>query len=405
MASSNPPLSNMAKIAMLLFASMAIAIGNIHPHFLGAMVAPLGKAYGWSRGDIAFALTIATIIYPFTTIAAGMLADRYPIRWIVLPGICLFAVGTALLGLAGGALWTWYAGYAAFSIASIGLSVVLFTKLIVLHFSTRRGLALAAALAGSGLLISFVPHIVLALEQSVGIKGIYPVLAVCAFGLLIVPSLLFLPREGRPAAQKSPAVESSSGWREIAGSPVLWRLGIAFMLIGACIGIFIVHLQPILTDAGLTRSQAASVALFVGPALIVGRLGTGALYDILPARLVTMAAFSLPAFAYVWLLFLPVTPANAWALAAITGLAMGSETDAVAYLCSRYFKPNRYGLAFSITVSLYGAGIGVASWLIGEAFDATGSYNSVFIALSAAVIVAIALVVSLGPPRLKVDGS
>lgn len=158
-----------------------------------------------------------------------------------------------------------------------------------------------------------------------------------------------------------------------------------------------------LGDAGLSRNEAASVALFVGPAMIVGRLGTGFLYDMLPTRLVTAVAFTLPALACLWLLMLPLDFTTAAALAVLIGLGMGSEVDAVAYLSSRYFGTRRYGLIFGMLISVYSLAIGIASWLVGMAFDATGNYDAVLLTLVGGVIVAIMLMLSLGAPPKLVD--
>lgn len=394
--------SNYQKLGMLFAASVAIAIGGTHFHVLGAMVKPLNDAYGWSRGDIAFALTLATFINPFTNIAVGILADRYSVRQIALPGIVAFALGTASLGLVTDQIWTWYVGYVLFTIAGSGITAVLFTKLVVEHFSKRRGLALATSLAGSGILVSTIPHIVLGLEGIAGVRGIYPLIGLLSFILLIIPCWLFLPRDSHARNNPKPSKEADNGWQSVIGSTILWRMGIAFFLIASCIGTFIVHLQPMLADAGLTRSEAATIALFVGPAMIVGRLGTGLLYDVLPTRLVTATAFTLPALAALWLLLFPLDFTTAAALAILIGLGMGSEVDAVAYLSSRYFGTSRYGLVFSILISVYGLAIGIASWLVGMAYDAAGSYDAVLISLVCGVAVAILLILSIGrPPQIS----
>ncbi len=404
MTDTTAPLSNAAKLGMLLAATMAIAIGGTHFHVLGAMMRPLSETYGWSRGDIAFALTLASIINPFTNIATGLLADRYPVRHIALPGIFAFALGTASLGLITSEIWTWYLAYAFFTIAGSGLNAVLFTKLVVVHFSKRRGLALATSLAGSGIMVSTIPHIVLALETMAGVRAVYPLLALCTLVLLLGPFWLFLPHENKVSQRVSPATKADGDWRVVIGSSVLWKIGLSFLLIGSCIGTFIVHFQPMLADAGLSREDAASVALFVGPALIVGRLGTGFLYDLLPTRLVTASAFSLPAIACLCILYLPLDFTTAVGLAILIGLGMGSETDAVAYLSSRYFGITHYGLIFGILISVYGFSIGVASWLVGLIFDATGSYDLVLTSLIGGVMIAIGLMVSIGrPPPLKTD--
>lgn len=397
------PMSNSAKLGILFAASMAIALGGTHSHVLGAMVKPLGDAYGWSRGDIAFALTLSSFINPFTNIVVGILADKYPVRKIALPGIFAFALGTASLGLVNEHIWSWYLAYTLFTIAGSGISSVLFTKLVVEHFSKRRGLALATSLAGAGILVSTIPHIVLALEGVAGVGGIYPMIGVLSFLLLIIPCWLFLPDQSPAIAKEATSKGPSRDWQSVIRSLVLWKMVFAFFLIASCIGTFIVHLQPMLADAGLSRNEAASVALFVGPAMIVGRLGTGFLYDMLPTRLVTAAAFTLPALACLWLLMLPLDFTTAAALAVLIGLGMGSEVDAVAYLSSRYFGTRRYGLIFGMLISVYSLAIGVASWLVGMAFDVTGNYDTVLLTLVGGVIVAIMLMLSLGAPPKLVD--
>ena len=392
-------------LGILFAATMAIAIVGVHFHVVGAMVKPLGDAYGWSRGDIAFALTISSVVHPFTNIFLGMLVDRYSARSIALPGIAGWAVGTALLGFVGGPIWTWYAGYVLFSLLGFAASSIVFTKLIVENFTKRRGLALATSLAGAGILVSIIPTIVLALERHFGIAGVYPVIAACAFVLMFVPCWLFLPRGGSTGrAQMSAAPKAD--WREVVGSTILWRLLFAFLFVASCVGTFIVHLQPMLADAGLSRDDAATVALFIGPAMIAGRLGTGLLFDILPTRLVAACAFSLPAFACLWLLAIPLDYGSAVALALLIGVAMGSEVDVVAYMSSRYFGLRRYGLVFAILISTYGFAVGTSSWGAGKVFDATGSYDGVLMALVAGVAVAVALVISLGrPPELEREAS
>ncbi|WP_260583710.1 MFS transporter [Sphingopyxis sp. PET50] len=228
-------------------------------------------------------------------------------------------------------------------------------------------------------------------------------MAACAFVLMFLPCWLFLPREG-PAAQA--AEPPKADWREVIGSTILWRLLVAFLFIASCVGTFIVHLQPMLADAGLSRDVAATVALFIEPAMIAGRLGTGLLFDLLPTRLVAACAFSLPALACLWLLLIPLDYRSAVALAVLIGVAMGSEVDVVAYMSSRYFGLRRYGLVFAILISTYGFAVGTSSWAAGKAFDAMGSYDATLMMLIAGVAVAVGLVLSLGrPPELAREAS
>jgi len=393
-----------SRIGILLAATIAIAIAGSHFHVIGAMVRPFGDAYGWSRGDVTFALTIYSIVLLITNIAIGWLADRFPVRAIALPGIFGFSLGLALLGLAGPSLWSWYAAYFAFAILSAGASAIIWTKLVVLNFSRHRGLALAASLSGAGILVSTMPTIVLFLREAFGLRGVYPALAASSLILMFVPAWFFLPRSNKQG--NAPASAKRTGDSElqyIVGSPRLWRLGIALFLVASCIGTFIAHFQPMLTDAGLSGAEAARVALLIGPAMIVGRLGTGLLFDVLPTRAVAAAAFSLPALACLWLWQFPLDVGSASILAVLIGVGMGSEVDVVAYLSSRYFPQRNYGLVFGILISIYGAAVGISAWLVGSIYDAYGSYDPALLALVAGVVVAIGLVISLGRPPPRED--
>lgn len=370
----------------------------MHYPVIGAMVKPLGDAYGWSRGEIAFALTIYAIIHPLTNIVVGLLVDRVGARRVAIPGIFGFATGTALLGFAGGEIWTWYAGYVVFAILAMGVSSIVFTKLIVENFTRRRGIALATSLAGSGIVASIAPTVVLAFEELGGLSAVYPLLALSAFVLMIVPAWIFLPR-GAPAAPAA-ANKGDSSWRDIVGSTILWRMVVAFLFVASCVGTFIIHFQAMLADDGLSRAEAAKVALFIGPAMVVGRLGTGLLFDILPTRPVAAVAFSLPAFACLWLWAVPLDFNSGIVLAILIGIGMGSEVDVVAYLTSRYFPLQQYGIAFAILLSTYGLAVGVAPWLVGKVHESAGTYDSALLAMIGGVVVAIALIVSLGRPPI-----
>lgn len=395
MATTSPAVAP-RPLGILLAASLAIALAGMHYAVIGAMVKPLGDAYGWSRGDIAFALTITSVILPFTNIAVGALVDRVGARMVALPGIFAFSAGTALLGLTGPELWTWYAGYTALAILSMGVSSVVFTKLIVEHFSRRRGIALATALAGSGIVTSIAPSVVLALEQVAGLNAVYPLLGLSAFIIMIGPAFLFLPKGVSARVARSGG--DHTAWREMIGSSALWRMIVAFLFVASCVGTFIIHFQAMMADDGVSRVDAARIALWIGPAMVVGRLGTGLLFDVLPTRVVAGCAFALPALACLCFWAVPLDPQSGVVLAILIGIGMGSEVDVVAYLTSRYFPLRQYGTVFAILLSVYGMAVGVAPWLVGKAQEATGNYDAALITLVAGVGIAIMLILSLGRP-------
>lgn len=389
---------------VVLCAALGVAIVGIYVHFIGAMIRPLQEAYGWSRGEIAFGLTLISVLSPIINMCVGFIADRVGARRVALAGILLFGVLFSAMGLAGPALWTWYAVCVLFGLFGHCASAVVWTMVVVKRFHYQRGLALALSLCGGGFMVAVTPLLVVALEEWVGVRGIFFTIGICGALIMLVPTLIFFherdPRAPVISVEQAAAAPVVPGFtlKQALRMRQLWQLAGGLLLISLCMGTFVVHIQPMLTDSGLTPAVAASVALFIGPSMIVGRLATGALFDIFDPRLVTAIAFLLPAVACGLLMFLD----GGYLLAAIAGifvgLGMGAEVDVVAYLTSRYFGLRNYGTIFAVMLSIYGVGTGVGSAVAGFFYDLTASYDSLLLLLVGFAITAAALATTLGRP-------
>jgi predicted MFS family arabinose efflux permease len=389
-----------------LACTIGIAITGVHFHVVGAMLGPLQKAYSWTRAEAAMAVTIYSLMTPLSNVAVGMLADRFGPRRVVLLGSLLFGVSYALFGLAGPALWTWYAATVLFAILGHGVSPVVWTMAVVRNFTAGRGLALAVALSGAGLMVAVVPTLVLTLVAQMGVRGAYFVMAAGGAILMFLPAFLFFKPQGEVGVTVAQRQQTAS---RLPGASVpqalrsrhFWQLGVGLAVVACTVGVFIVHFQSMLADAGLTPAEAASAALLMGPMMILGRLGTGYLFDRLPTALVAGLAFGIPVLACLLMLGFNGTLVMAMLCAGVIGLGMGAEVDVVAYVTSRYFGLRHYGVLFGILVGVYGAGIGIGSASAGMGVGRTGSYDPLLMALAIGCAAASALVATLGrPPEL-----
>ena len=388
---------------LVLAATIGIAIAGGHYHVVGAMLRPLSEAYGWTRGEIAFALTISSIIGPFSNLVVGMLADRFGPRPVILWGTGLFALAYALFGLSGPALWTWYAASVIYAILGHFVSPIVWTMAIVRHFREKRGLALAVSLSGTGILVAGLPTAVLTLVEAWGVRVAFFAWAGLGGALMFFPAFFLFKQQPSDdlAAGKAPVTgvaQSGVSVGEALSNPRFFQLAIALLVVAATIGVFIVHAQPMLVDSGLSPAQAATVALGMGPMMIIGRLGTGFLFDRLPTSLVAAIAFAVPALCSGMLLGLDGSMTWAFVCAGLAGLGMGAEVDVVAYLTSRYFGGRSYGILFGILIGLYGMGIAAGSTVAGAIFDRTGSYDLALIAATIGCSIASLLVATLGSP-------
>ena len=85
--------------------------------------------------------------------------------------------------------------------------------------------------------------------------------------------------------------------------------------------------------------------------------------------------------------------------AALIGFGIGGETDVAPYLLSRYFGLRSISTLYGFTWTALGLSGAVGPVLMGRAFDATGSYESVLVQLALVTLGAGALMLAL--PRLS----
>jgi len=174
------------------------------------------------------------------------------------------------------------------------------------------------------------------------------------------------------------------------------------VLLAAAIGGLMIHLLPIMRDAGLSAVEAAGYVALIGPASIAGRVIAGFLLDRFIAHYVAAALFAAPAIACGILLNYDASPALSAIAAIVLGLAAGAEGDAVAYLTARYFGLKRYATSFAILIGLYSLGYGLSPVIVGAVFDAFGSYDSMLALLIVGLGVSVVIALLLGhPPQFE----
>lgn len=90
------PSLSMQQILLCGAAIVTLSMGIRHG--FGLWLQPITQAKNWSREKFALALAIQNLVWGFTGILAGMLADRFGAFRVIVGGAALFALG--LLGMA-----------------------------------------------------------------------------------------------------------------------------------------------------------------------------------------------------------------------------------------------------------------------------------------------------------------
>lgn len=391
--------------AWLLVAASSVGLflhfGSLLVNSFGVFLTTLCRQFGWSRGQVSFAFTLATLTAMLTMPVTGWLTDRLGARRPILFCTTVFGVLFAALALLTPHLWHLYALFLLLGLVGPGTSAVPHASLISRWFAERRGLALGIAMCGTALGGVIWPVATQGLLDRFGWRMAYALLGGAVL-LIAVPLLVVFLKdsvEAHPASPQNAAAKTAANpgglsRREALGSDVLWLLLVAYFVVSASIQACMIHLKPMLTDRGMTDANAVFALALLGGANMVSRLGTGYLLDLLPAARIPVMAFGCVA-AGIFLLFTGATGGSSYLAAMLIGLGYGAESATIPYLVSRYFGMRSFGEIYSylfITVPLGGA---LGPLLMGVGFDRTGSYRLVLLGCGLATVIAAILMLRL----------
>ena len=343
---------------------------------LGVFVAPYQQQFGWGRGEIQTAILFSTGLAVFCAPMAGAMVRRFGLRRTILPGLAGMAVACLIAAANTGTLWQLYLSYALMSVLGAGAGGVGWSTLLSGRFEKSRGLALGLGLSGTGLCAALMPQIAAFGIEHFGWRGAYILLA--AFTALIVLPACFavLPDEAIASDEPGMAAPALSGIN--AGDAVrhwrFWALGLSTAAIYLVVGGLLPNIVPALRDIGLSPGQATSIMSLFGLAVIIGRVGVGALVDRVWAPLV--AALDLVPAAFGCLLLQDGASVTVAATAVIlVGMATGMELDVLGFLAARYFGLADFARVYGRLFVFVAATAGVAPLTFGYIYDWTGSYS------------------------------
>lgn len=373
---------------------------------------PMGDEFGWSRGAMTGAFSLALGLSAVAGVPAGRWLDRHGPRLLMTAGSCAATV----LVLAWAAVPNLLAFYVVWALIGVTMTAVLYDPAMVVvatWFSRRRGRALTVLTFLAG--FASVIYIPLAgrlvawqgwREALVTLAALLAVLTIPLHALVLRrrPSDLGLLPDGgaepsHPAqhsalsAQHSPHERSVAARTAVRGA-AFWWLTVAFALNALGQVGLTVNLVPYLTDRGYAQTTAAGIAGLIGVMALPGRLIFTPLGDVLPRGLLTAFLFMLQAFALLALLLVHST-IGVFAFVFLFGAGFGALTPARTALVAQFYGPANFG-AIAGLLSLFVTGARAAGPVgVGFAHDLNDSYNPVLwslvgISIVAAVAVALA---------------
>ena len=358
---------------------------------------------GWSRGEISLAALAFTLAGAAAMPVFGRLIDRFGLLRCIAIGAPLFLAALASISMTSANPAHFLMLYGILGLLGTALTPLPYAKVIAQTFDARRGLALGIAMAGTGFGSALIPILANATIGGVGWRMTYVVLAsLSALGALtgvaLIRSGTRTQAMGAAPAASAPAQAASPAAPAPRGGLLFGKLAVLVLLASVALNGIPAHMAAIAGDRGVSGGFAAALVSVAGLSSLVGRIIAGWLLDRWHAANVGGLFFLLAIIGILALMsdnstaLLPVA-------ACLFGLALGGEIDLVGYMVSRYFELRRYGELYGWLLAIFTIGAGLGAYVMGLAFDRTGSYTIALAGFAATLAVAILMLRSLGPYR------
>jgi MFS family permease len=374
---------------VVLFAACMLNIASRADHgSFGVFVEPLVELFGWSRGDISVAYSVAFIVGLPAVVIMGWLGDRYGARWLMVGAALLITAGTYLLGTIT-ELWQFYVYY-GFFVGSMGHAAftVLLPVILTRWFDRYMGLAVGIYWAAMGIGPMIFAPLFRWLIDTRGWAQAFTLIAIIVGVILLAFSLLIRssPREmglapygseKSPEEPHAPAAGGTApaGLREILGQRPVWLL-IAIHHLG-CAGhsVILAHIVSMAIVQGISGMEAAGVLSLVSGASAVSRFASALIAARFGGRvLLTLALIGQSA--PIVILFFAQEAWAFYAFALIFGLCYGGEMVGFPIINRQLFGAAApLGTIYSFQMVGAGTGMALGGWLGGFLFDVSGAYT------------------------------
>jgi MFS family permease len=400
--SENPGRMNLLPLGVVAI-TLAIAYGIWYSYSV-ILVALLAE-FGWSRGTLAGAFGVFTLVHGGMNPLIGALCARFRSLRVLATGGAL--MGAALLACSFiESPWQLYLFFGVFTAIAVALGGWVPSLVFVQsNFQERLGLSIGIISSGVGVGMLAVVPLTQWLIDAWGWRSAFRVLGVMAVAW-IVPSSLWLRRwilqqrqsqdqiRGRSPAKQN---QENSGsvpkqqltLREAMRTQPFWLFLAAFFFGNVCSQTMHVHQVAFLVDKGLAAMAAASVVGVVGLASIFAKTGGGWLADRVERELVYLGGIAIMvAAAFVLLSFEKPSAWQAYGYAILLGVGYSATASLIpAMLADRYSGPH-YGAIVGVGLMGSAAGSAVGPWMAGALYDALGSYTAALLIAAACGVVA-----------------
>lgn len=354
--------------AACLITGLAMSLRQV----LGLYLRPVTMDLGIGREPFSNAMALANLVWGFTAILFGFLADKYGAGRTAALGVLCSMAGFFLITQAATGTGLLVAGV-LLGLGSGGSGVSALVGAVSRAVPPERRTAAIASLGMATGIATFLAYpYVHVLIESFGWRS--SLLMVAATITLTLPLTLLLP--GRPAAAVT-AVRAQTmpeAFREAFATPSFWLLTFGFFVCGFHVAFYSVHLPAFVQDQGLGAWVGVWALMAVGIANIIGTWMAGQSGRFFQKRAVLSGIYFARAVLFVGLLVLPITPVTIIGVSALLGLFWLSTIPLTSALVGTFFGTGWMSMLFGFVFLSHQLGSFTGLMLAGRLYDATHSY-------------------------------
>jgi predicted MFS family arabinose efflux permease len=367
---------------------------------MGLFVAPMNVSTGLGVVTISFAMAVNQFVWGAVQPFTGALADRYGAGRVLVAGVLIFAVGSALtpevttslgLVLAIGLLSAVGSGAVSFSVLIGAVS----RHVPVKHRGTAAGVINAGSSFGQ---FVFAP-LLQALISALGWMG--------AMWSLTIVTLVTLPlaRFMRGSQTSSSAIPGAGGpWTAVKGALAdrnYLLLHAGFFTCGFHIAFLVTHLPGEVDLCGLPASVASWSLAIIGLANILGSLAAGWCVNRYQSKYVLFWMYGTRALLILLYLAAPKTVWTFYLFAAGLGFTWLATVPPTAGVIGKLFGTRYLATLFGLTLLSHQTGGFFGAWLGGIAITQSGNYEWMWYADALLAAVAAFCNLPIREPRVE----